>query len=130
MHNVQCINKCQGQSKLSLLGGEDSGDHDQWDSNYVPFVFTLESPEIFPSCFIFYFFTEVWITLHGNIKKSFFKKMRYVLLFTSYMWLEPVFFLFQHGDNDPQAVASWSLHSQINVPAAPGCQRSGNGQGK
>ena len=92
MHNVQCINKCQGQSKLSLLGGEDSGNHDQWDSNYVPFVFTLESPEIFPSCFIFDFFTEVWITLHGNIKKSFFKKMRYVLLFTSYMWLEPVFF--------------------------------------
>ena len=40
------------------------------------------------------------------------------------------FFLFQHGDNHPQAVASWYLHSQINVPAAPGCHRSGNGQGK
>ena len=40
------------------------------------------------------------------------------------------FFLFQHGENDPQAVASWSLHSQINVTAAPGCERSGNGQGK
>ena len=58
LRNVQSINKYQGQSKLSLLSGEDSCDHDQRDSNYVPFVFTVESPEIFPSFFIFVFLSE------------------------------------------------------------------------
>ena len=42
---------------------------------------------------LFYFLSGVWITLHGNIKRSFFKKMRYVLLFTSCMWLKSVFFI-------------------------------------